>query len=87
MPQITKKTPEKLPEVVKKIEQGNKKVKEAVKEINRQEEIKKAEIVTLPPVIDIKHGDFREVLKDIEQVDVIITDPPYPKNIYRFGKI
>jgi len=30
-------------------------------------------------VIDIKHGDFREVLKDIEQVDVIITDPPYPK--------
>lgn len=79
LPQITKKEPEKLPDIVKKIEQGNKKVKEAVKEIRKEEEIKKAEVVTLPPVIDIRHGDFREVLKDIHQVDAIITDPPYPK--------
>lgn len=79
LPQITKKEPEKLPDIVKKIEQGNKKVKEAVKEIRKEEEIKKAEVVTLPPVIDIRHGDFREVLKDIKEVDAIITDPPYPK--------
>ncbi|SNX54167.1 DNA modification methylase [Thermoanaerobacterium sp. RBIITD] len=80
LPQIAKKEPEKLPEVVKKIEQGSQKVKDAVKEINKQEEIKKAEVVTLPPAaIDIRHGDFRNVLKNIEQVDAIITDPPYPK--------
>lgn len=31
--------------------------------------------------IDIRHGDFREVLDDIGDgtVDAIITDPPYPK--------
>lgn len=28
--------------------------------------------------VDIRHGDFREVLADIEDVDAIITDPPYP---------
>ena len=29
--------------------------------------------------IDIRHGDFREVLADLEDVDAIITDPPYPR--------
>src|SRR5690606_41006181 len=30
--------------------------------------------------VDIRHGDFRQVLNDIEPgtVDAIITDPPYP---------
>lgn len=28
--------------------------------------------------IEIRHGDFREVLADITGVDAIITDPPYP---------
>lgn len=30
---------------------------------------------------DIRHGDFREVCKDLENgsIDAIITDPPYPK--------
>jgi 16S rRNA G966 N2-methylase RsmD len=27
---------------------------------------------------DIRHGDFREVLADLRDVDAIITDPPYP---------
>lgn len=31
-----------------------------------------------PASCDIRHGDFREVLADIEPVDVILTDPPYP---------
>lgn len=28
--------------------------------------------------VDIRLGDFREVLTDLENVDAIITDPPYP---------
>jgi len=33
------------------------------------------------PNTDLRHGDFREVLADIEpgSVDLILTDPPYPK--------
>lgn len=29
-------------------------------------------------IVDIRHGDFRDVLADVEGVDAIITDPPYP---------
>lgn len=28
--------------------------------------------------VDIRHGDFRDVLADLADVDAIITDPPYP---------
>jgi 16S rRNA G966 N2-methylase RsmD len=28
--------------------------------------------------VDLRHGDFREVLADLRDVDAIITDPPYP---------
>lgn len=31
-----------------------------------------------PAIADIRHGDFREVLADLHDVDAIITDPPYP---------
>jgi hypothetical protein len=29
--------------------------------------------------VDVRHGDFREVLADLRDVDAIITDPPYPR--------
>lgn len=29
--------------------------------------------------VDIRHGDFRQVLSDLSGVDAIITDPPYPR--------
>jgi 16S rRNA G966 N2-methylase RsmD len=29
-------------------------------------------------LVDIRHGDFREVLADLKDIDAIITDPPYP---------
>lgn len=33
----------------------------------------------LPDGVDLRHGDFREVLDDLDgKVDAIITDPPYP---------
>jgi len=28
--------------------------------------------------VDLRHGDFREVLADVRDVDAIIPDPPYP---------
>lgn len=46
-------------------------------------ELRRAEVVepvTVVADIDMRHGDFREVLSDVEpgSVDAIITDPPYP---------
>lgn len=40
--------------------------------------------VTVSGDVDIRHGDFREVLNDIEPgtVDAIITDPPYPREYW-----
>lgn len=32
----------------------------------------------IPSTLDIRHGDFRDVLADLTDVDAIITDPPYP---------
>lgn len=34
---------------------------------------------TVSGSVDIRHGDFREVLANLSAVDAIITDPPYPK--------
>jgi 16S rRNA G966 N2-methylase RsmD len=31
-----------------------------------------------PATVDIRAGDFREVLADLQDIDAIITDPPYP---------
>jgi 16S rRNA G966 N2-methylase RsmD len=31
-----------------------------------------------PAIVDIRAGDFREVLADLHDIDAIITDPPYP---------
>jgi len=29
--------------------------------------------------VDVRHGDFRDVLADLRDIDAIITDPPYPR--------
>jgi ParB-like chromosome segregation protein Spo0J len=45
---------------------------------------------TVDGIVDIRHGDFREVLADIPDgsVDAIITDPPYPQEyIPLFGDL
>lgn len=39
--------------------------------------------VSIVDQVEIRHGDFREVLNDLAgQVDAIITDPPYPKRYW-----
>lgn len=51
--------------------------RETAAELKRAEPI---EPVTVVADIDLRHGDFREILADVEPgtVDAIITDPPYP---------
>ncbi len=39
---------------------------------------REAEAQPKPTTVDIRHGDFRQVLSDLSGVDAIITDPPYP---------
>ena len=55
-------------------------VKDAVRHIKRREiyEAQADADGDLPSTIQIRHGDFREVLGDLRgQVDAMITDPPY----------
>jgi len=78
---LPKVEPELLPKVAERIAQGNAhSVKDAVERIRREER------QTTKPVlhgvyggIQIRRGDFREVLADIpdRSVDIILTDPPY----------
>ena len=78
---LPKVEPELLPKVAERIAQGNaQSVKEIVERIRREER------QTTRPVLqgvyeglDIRRGDFREVLADLPErsVDIILTDPPY----------
>lgn len=55
-------------------------VRDRKAEARRVEQAKKdAEAREHPPTIDVRHGDFRDVLADLQNVDAIITDPPYPR--------
>lgn len=43
-----------------------------------EEAKREAELQPEPSLVDLRCGDFREVLADVRDVDAIITDPPYP---------
>ncbi|MGC8578321.1 MAG: DNA methyltransferase [Thermoproteota archaeon] len=80
LPKIVKEKPEVLPKVVEKIEKGTSKIKEAIKEVRIEEEVKKVQNTTVSlQDFDLRLGDFRKVLSDVEKVDAIITDPPYDR--------
>ena len=78
---LPKVEPELLPKVAERIAQGKAhSVKDAVERIRREER------QTTRPVLqgvyeglDMRRGDFREVLADLpdHSVDIILTDPPY----------
>lgn len=55
--------------VIRDREAQQRKVEQAKREAESQPE---------PTTVDIRHGDFREVLAGLKDVDAIITDPPYP---------
>jgi hypothetical protein len=84
-----KKTKEENPELYQKAKEKIKKSDEVLnakslyKELKKQEkEIKISEEKNKRfddiKGIDLRHGDFKEVLKDVYDIDAIITDPPYP---------
>ncbi len=37
----------------------------------------------MKPAPDLRLGDWREVLRDVEQVDAVITDPPYGERTHK----
>jgi len=79
---LPKIEPDLLPKVAERIARGETRVQDAVERIRREER------QTTRPVLqgvydglDIRRGDFREVLADLpdRSVDIILTDPPYPQ--------
>lgn len=51
------------------------------KEIHSRDDDKKRKTAHLDSsLFDVRRGDFREVLKDVNGVSLILTDPPYPKD-------
>jgi len=84
LPVIARREPEQLVKIAKKIEESNKPVSiKDLKQDIRSEEWRKPELKLTSDIndLDIRQGDFREVLADIpdKSVDIILTDPPYPK--------
>jgi hypothetical protein len=81
------------PEVKEKIKSGEKSINEAYQEIKKQEKKAKQEeqlharsddkarktAKLKNSLFDVRRGDFREVLSDVEAVSLVLTDPPYPK--------
>ena len=81
-----KRVSEKAPDLAAKVKSGEIAIDRAERIIRDREaeqkriEQAKAEAAAtgLETTIDIRHGDFREVLHDLTGIDAIITDPPYP---------
>lgn len=81
-----KRVAEQAPDLAEKVKAGQVAIDRAERIIrDREAEQRKiaeakaeAEAQPEPSTVDIRHGDFREVLADLTDVDAIITDPPYP---------
>jgi hypothetical protein len=81
-------------EVREKIKSGEKSINEAYQDIRKSEKKAKQEeqlharsddksrktAKLKNSLYDVRRGDFREVLCDIEGVSLVLTDPPYPKD-------
>ena len=57
----------------------NREIKKGKREEERAAKAAAGHAVELPPALDLRSGDFREVLKDVpdNSVDLVFTDPPY----------
>jgi 16S rRNA G966 N2-methylase RsmD len=81
-----KRVSEKAPDLAAKVKFGEIALDRAERIIRDREAEQKridqakaeAAAIGLKTTIDIRHGDFREVLHDLTDIDAIITDPPYP---------
>lgn len=72
------------PELFQKIHSGEKRLHQAIKEINEAERLRKnaerARLYKPEEAIHVVHGDFYKICQTYEDnyFDAIITDPPYP---------
>lgn len=81
-----KRVAERAPDLAEKVKSGELAIDRADRIIRdrdaeqRRVDEAKQQAAALPVKsrLDIRHGDFREVLADLRNVDAIITDPPYP---------
>lgn len=81
-----KRVAQNAPDLAEKVQSGTLALRRAERiirdrnaEQKRVEQARKdAELEGKETIVDIRHGDFREVLTDIRDVDAVITDPPYP---------
>lgn len=82
-----KRVVEQAPDLAMKVKEGGLALDRAERIIrDRDAEQKRVEqarreaaAAEVPTTVDIRRGDFREVLADVTGVDAIITDPPYPR--------
>lgn len=82
-----KRIAEQAPDLLAKVDSGElsgdraeRIIRDRIAERARIEQARKeAEAQPEPTRVDIRHGDFREVLADVADVDAIITDPPYSR--------
>ncbi len=77
---LPKIEPELLPKVAERIAKGETRVQDAVERIRREErQTTKPILHGVYEGLEIRRGDFREVLADLpdRSVDIILTDPPY----------
>lgn len=75
-------TPELKEALTKKepIQRAKRKMRDKQAEVKRATEAKaQAAAAPIKLIVDIRHGDFREVLADLRDVDAVICDPPYPR--------
>jgi 16S rRNA G966 N2-methylase RsmD len=81
-----KRVTDKAPDLAKKVKTGEIAIDRAERIIRdreaEQRRVDQAKVEAAQmgdvAVVDIRHGDFRDVLSDLADVDAIITDPPYP---------
>ena len=67
------------PDLAAKVDSGEMETKRALRVARERKPKPLPKAVTLPPSVDLRLGDFREVLQDVKEVDLIFTDPPYAR--------
>jgi ParB-like chromosome segregation protein Spo0J len=82
-----------MPEVKEKVKTGEVSINQAYQDIRKEEKKQKAQDALHArnddkarktaklknSLFNVRRGDFREVLADVEAASLILTDPPYPK--------
>ena len=81
------------PEIKEKVKSGDVSINQAYQDVRKEEKKQKQQEVLHArsddksrktaklknSLFEVRRGDFREVLHDIEAVSLVLTDPPYPK--------